>query len=46
MSMKIGEKAELTISSEHGYGGVGAPPSIPPNATLIFNVQVEGISNR
>ena len=40
MSMKLGEKAELVIKSEYGYGKVGAPPNIPGDATLIFEVEL------
>jgi FK506-binding protein 1 len=39
-SMSQGEIARFTIPSEFGYGPRGAPPSIPPNATLIFDVQL------
>jgi len=46
MSMAIGEKAELTISGEHGYGAQGSPPKIPPNATLIFEVELLKIGDR
>ena len=46
MSMQLGEKAELTIDGEHAYGAVGSPPTIPPNATLIFTVELIQINDR
>ena len=46
MSMCLGEKAELTISAEHGYGAVGAPPLIAPNASLIFTIELLKIKSR
>jgi FKBP-type peptidyl-prolyl cis-trans isomerase len=36
--MKIGGKRRLTIPPEKGYGKSGAPPTIPGNAILIFDV--------
>jgi len=38
--MKLGEKAELTITSEYAYGDAGSPPTIPAGATLIFDVEL------
>ena len=46
MSMKLGEKATLTLSSEYGYGPMGSPPSIPGGATLVFDVELIQISDR
>jgi len=39
-TMKIGEKANLFIKSEYGYGATGSPPKIPGGATLVFEVEL------
>ncbi len=43
LGMKVGEKRRLTIPSDLGYGSRGAGALIPPNATLVFEVEVTDI---
>lgn len=43
LQMRIGERAKLTCSPDYAYGSRGIGGIIPPNATLVFDVELLGI---
>lgn len=42
--MSLGEKSKLTITPDYAYGARGQPGAIPPNSTLIFEVELLNIN--
>lgn len=46
VGMKEGGIRRLFIPSQFGYGSQGAPPTIPPNSDLVFDVQLLKVNKR
>lgn len=41
--MRVGSKRRITVPPELGYGSRGAGSAIPPNATLVFELEILSI---
>ena len=46
MSMSLGQRANLHVPADLGYGSRGAGGVIPPNASLVFDVELLAINGK
>lgn len=46
IGMRIGGKRRLLLPPEDGYGAQGAPPVIPPYASLVFEIELHALEQR
>ena len=44
--MRVGAKRQLVVPPHLGYGASGAPPVIPPNALLHFDVELVSVGTQ
>lgn len=40
LTMRLGEKADVFITSQYAFGDKGRPPRIPPKASVVFTIEV------
>lgn len=45
-TMAKGERAKVTLKPEYAYGAAGSPPKIPPNASLVFEMELLGWTSK
>ncbi|KAJ8604888.1 hypothetical protein CTAYLR_010422 [Chrysophaeum taylorii] len=46
VQMSFGERSTLTVSAEYAYGAAGLEPLVPPNSTLIFDLELLRMKRR